>query len=60
MLLNSGGKEGDSLWVAKVLLLFRMSIKGDGKSREKAFLQYIKVKRSIETVDATLGCVCSG
>lgn len=47
VLENSDGREGGTLWVAKVLLIFRIIVTGDSESSEYAFLQHMEVTCSI-------------
>lgn len=54
MLVSSGGEEGDALSVAKVLLLFQLSIREKSESREYAFLPYMEGIKPKDTVDETL------
>lgn len=58
VLVGSGGSEVDGLWVAKILLLFRMNVSVNSESRKYSFLSYMKVTNRIDTEDITLGFVC--
>ena len=54
-----GEEEGEQVsWVAKVLLLFRLSATGLGDIQEFAYVQYMEVTDAITGVDRALDCVC--
>lgn len=54
-----GEEEGETvLWVAKVLLLFRLCAAGLGDKQEFAYIQYMEVTDAITGVDRALDCVC--
>lgn len=58
VLVSGGGYKGEGLWVAKVLLLFRMNLGGEEVGKEYAFLQYMEVSRPVDVIEETLNCVC--
>lgn len=58
VLLSGGRKAGGGLWVAKILLLFKICVIQSNQSQECMFLQDIEVKGSIGMVDDTIGSVC--
>ena len=49
--------DNESVWFAKVLLLFRMKIPST-EEQQLAFVQYFEVTSPIDGVDDTLNCVC--
>ena len=54
-----GEEEGEKvLWVAKVLLLFKLSATGHGDIQEFAYVQYMEVTDAVTGVDRALDCVC--
>ena len=54
-----GEEEGGSvLWVAKVLLLFKLTATGYGDIQEFAYVQYMEVTDAVSGVDRALDCVC--
>lgn len=54
-----GEEEGETvLWVAKVLLLFKLSATGYGDIQEFAYVQYMEVTDAVSGVDRALDCVC--
>lgn len=53
--VSGGEEEGSDLWVAKVIQLRRISFRGSNESREFAFLQFMNVSRSIDTMYEPLG-----
>lgn len=57
VLVSVRGKEGGGLWVAKVLLLFRINVTKRNENVTYSFLQYIEVKHRIYIVDDTLGFI---
>lgn len=59
MLVAGGGKKGSGLWIAMVLLLLRISVKGSNESREYRISQYLIVISPIEIVEKTLAYVYS-
>lgn len=55
----AGGKEKDGrLFVLRVLMLFRMSIKKSSVSKEYAFPHSMYVGHPIHMIDEMLGCIC--
>lgn len=61
MLVAASVEEGEGLWVPKILLLFRLSLRGDSEIWDYSFLQYMEVMYPIDTedtTDGTLGYVC--
>lgn len=57
MLVFGGKEESSGLWVAKVLLLFKISVRKSNEKQEYAFLPYIAVTSLTDTLERTLGCV---
>lgn len=54
-----GTEDGEVVvWVAKVLLLFRLNSGGPGQDTEYAYVQYIVVTDAVSAVHRNLGCVC--
>lgn len=58
VLVTGGEDKGEGLWVAKVLLLFRMNLGGEEVGKEYAFLQYMEVSRLVDVIEETLNFVC--
>ena len=59
VLINADDQFGyESLWVAKVLLLFRLSDDKVSVSEEYAYVQFMEVTKSLSAIDDALGCVC--
>lgn len=56
--ISGRGKKSCRIWVAKVVLLLRVSNRGSKKSQEHFFLQYMSVIRMRAVANQTLGCVC--
>lgn len=52
------GEKGHELFVARVLLLFKMSVREASEIHEYTFLQYMEIKHVINMFDEMLGCVC--
>ena len=59
VLLNADEEEGkDTVWVAKVLSLFRVRGCTEKSEKQLAFVQYMCVSKPLNGVDQALGCVC--
>lgn len=53
-----GRKYGKQLWVARVLLLFRMYGRRDGCNEKYAIIQYMKCGRPFDLIDERIASVC--
>lgn len=60
VLVAGGSKEGGASWVAKVLLSYRINVRGSIESQEYVFLEHVEKARPIDVVDETFECVCLG
>lgn len=56
-LVSDGGNEGNGLWVAMKLLLFKMGGRGSNGSKGYMFLLHMGITFSIDSMDVTLECV---
>lgn len=56
VLLESGSEDKARLWVAKVILVFRMGMTRNGKEGELAFVQPMVCSPSHDNVDKVMGC----
>lgn len=54
---DGGDGNKDSLWIAKVLVLLRVSEVASQKSSELAFVQYMEYTPPKDNIDNVLGCV---
>lgn len=52
------GKEGSTLWLVKVLQLFRLNTQTDSALAKDVFLTYTEYTPKLDEVDGELRCVC--
>lgn len=58
MSFAGSGEERSMLWLARVLLLFRLNFSTDSGGTKYVFVQYIKCTTALDEVDVELDCVC--
>ena len=59
MLLRSDNEKGKpTLWVGRIVLLFRMTLSKKTIGEDYAFIQYMELTSPISGVDEALGCAC--
>lgn len=58
VLVIADEKDSGCLWVAKVVVLFKMIVRGSNESKEYSDLQYIIGLRLIDRLYKTLWCIC--
>lgn len=58
MKISSIGEEVGGQWAAKLLILFKIGVKGSIGNHEYAFLLHVELTITIETVGKALGSVC--
>lgn len=56
ILLEGESEEEDKLWVAKILLFFRVKVRGTKEERKCPFLKYMECIPPCYNVDKVLGC----